>query len=67
MKDKNKKIGFLNLLLGGNAARLFKLPLPHTRLFRDSDAGPGVGPTRIAGGAAPWPPEDDDLPPLCCG
>ena len=58
----------LNLLLGGNAARLFNLSLPHTRLFRDSETHPGgPGPTRIAGGAAPWPPEDDDWPPLCCG
>jgi hypothetical protein len=23
----------LNLILGGNAARLFKIELPHTRLF----------------------------------
>jgi predicted TIM-barrel fold metal-dependent hydrolase len=58
----------LNLLLGGNAARLFNLSLPHTRLFRESETSlGGPGPTRIAGGAAPWPPEDDDLPPLCCG
>ena len=25
----------LNLVLGGNAVRIFKLPVPHTRLFRD--------------------------------
>jgi predicted TIM-barrel fold metal-dependent hydrolase len=25
----------LNLILGGNAARLFGIELPHTRLFRE--------------------------------
>jgi predicted TIM-barrel fold metal-dependent hydrolase len=29
----------LNLILGGNAARVFKLPLPHTRLFRPPRTG----------------------------
>ncbi len=27
----------LNLILGGNAARIFNLPLPHTRLFRERE------------------------------
>jgi hypothetical protein len=57
----------LNLILGGNAARLFRLPLPHTRLFREDVGVPrGVGPARIGGGAAPWEAEDEDLPPSCC-
>ncbi len=37
----------LNLILGGNAARIYKLPVPHKRLFRSvgpvSDPGTGGG------------------------
>ncbi len=29
----------INLVLGGNAARIFKLPVPYTRLFRDVKLG----------------------------
>jgi hypothetical protein len=43
----------LNLMLGGNAARLYRLPVPHKRLFRDVGAPPaaaGSDHTSIAGG-----------------
>lgn len=40
----------LNLILGGNAARLYKLPVPHKRLFRERvGAPPPDGRTSIAG------------------
>jgi predicted TIM-barrel fold metal-dependent hydrolase len=59
----------LNLILGGNAVRLFKLPVPHTRLFRE-DVAPGPALPRIAGGAqdaGPWLGAAElDLPPRCC-
>jgi predicted TIM-barrel fold metal-dependent hydrolase len=44
----------LNLIIGGNAARLFGLKLPHTRLFRP--VGKELRPQ----------PGEMDLPPICC-
>ncbi len=44
----------LNLILGGNAARLFGLRVPHSRLFRP--VGSELRPQ----------PGDRDLPPICC-
>lgn len=32
----------LNLILGGNAARVFRLPTPYRRMFRDVSSGPPV-------------------------
>jgi predicted TIM-barrel fold metal-dependent hydrolase len=41
----------LNLILGGNAARLYKLPVPHRRLFREVGPAPRPGERlSIAGG-----------------
>jgi predicted TIM-barrel fold metal-dependent hydrolase len=44
----------LNLILGGNAARVYRLPLPHTRLFRP------VGDQLV-----PAPDARDSVPPKC--
>ena len=44
----------LNLILGGNAARVYGLPVPHTRLFRP-----------VAGEPAPKPGERESIPPTC--
>ena len=44
----------LNLILGGNAARLYGLPLPHKRLFRP-----------VGGELVPQPGERDSIPPRC--
>jgi predicted TIM-barrel fold metal-dependent hydrolase len=43
----------LNLILGGNAARIYQLKPPHTRLFRPVE------------GAAPVPGDKGSLPPRC--
>ena len=45
----------LNLILGGNAARLYGLKLPHNRLFRP-----------VGGELVPQPGDKDSLPPRCC-
>ena len=44
----------LNLILGGNAARLFGLPVPHTRLFRP-----------VGDELRPQPGERDSIAPSC--
>jgi predicted TIM-barrel fold metal-dependent hydrolase len=44
----------LNLILGGNAARLYGLPVPHKRLFRP-----------VGGELVPQPGERDSIPPRC--
>jgi hypothetical protein len=44
----------LNLILGGNAARVYGLKLPHTRLFRP-----------VSGEPMPRTTDSDSLPPKC--
>jgi predicted TIM-barrel fold metal-dependent hydrolase len=44
----------LNLILGGNAARIYQLPVPHTRLFRP-----------VAGDASRKPEAPDSIAPTC--
>jgi predicted TIM-barrel fold metal-dependent hydrolase len=44
----------LNLILGGNAARIYRLKTPHTRLFRP-----------VGAEIVPQPEPPDSLPPVC--
>ena len=44
----------LNLMLGGNAARLYRLKMPHTRLFRPVDSATSAGAV-----------DPESLPPRC--
>ncbi|HJP20094.1 MAG TPA: amidohydrolase family protein [Alphaproteobacteria bacterium] len=47
----------LNLILGGNAARLYQLPVPHKRLFRPAYNAPQEPPVAD---------DDDSIAPQCC-
>jgi hypothetical protein len=51
----------LNLILGGNAARLYQLPVPHKRLFRPAYNAPQEPPQE-----SPLADDEDSIAPQCC-